>query len=142
VATIVYYHARERGLPDVLEADRITAVVSKRTAATWIKQLGLAAGKAWLAGFQAFIFTRGCCHFLAKPGRGARQRLLRFTVVALGLTLFGVSTSQHVLRRAGLSGRQLVEVGFLGSVLNVGYRVLLSTLLIDLVARLTNARFV
>ena len=53
--------------------------------------------------------------------------------------MFGISTSQHVLRKAGFRGGALLRYGFLGSLLNVGYRVALSALLLDAARRAASA---
>lgn len=135
LATVVYYQARERGVPDVLEAVSITVPRSANDLFACARTVGVIAGRVWLAGFQSFVYARVVCPLLARTSTGPRRRLVRIAVVAVGLTLFGVSTSQHVLRKAGFRGAQLLRFGFLGSVLNVGYRVLLSALLLD-VARI------
>jgi hypothetical protein len=135
MATVIYYYARERGLPDLLEIKRSTEPRRVRNLITAARELGLTAAKAWLAGLQSFIFSRSICRILGRPAITRKERLLRLGVVALGLTMFGVSTSQHVLRRAGYSGSALLRIGFAGSALNVGYRVLLSALFVDLAAR-------
>lgn len=134
-ATFVYYHARERGVPDLLETAQPAAARQRHRPLSLARSLGVSAVKVWLAGAQSVVYARTCCRVLGKPTAGWR-RLARFGVLGVGLTMFGVSTSQHVLRRAGYRGADLLRLGFVGSCLNVPYRVLLSALFIDLVRRL------
>lgn len=131
IATVAYHLARQRGLPDVL--DSAGAVARRGRGVLGLLRTGcLTAGRAWLAGFQAFLYTRTARRLLTNPARCRSRRLTRAGVVGLGLTLFGVSTTHHLLQRAGFSGSALLRLGFLGSLLNVTYRVLLSALVLDL----------
>jgi hypothetical protein len=134
-ATVVYCYARERGLPDLLEVKRSKEPRRARSLVAAARELGLTAAKAWLAGLQSFVYSRSFCRVLGRPAITRKERFMRLGVVAVGLTMFGVSTSQHVLRRAGYSGGALLRIGFAGSALNVGYRVLLSALFVDIAAR-------
>jgi hypothetical protein len=124
VATVIYCFARRRGAPDLL-----TVEVRGRNKARGFNLGTIAASlaKVWMAGFQAFAFSRVSGRALDLQGtRCIRRRLLRLVLLFVGLTLFGVSTAEHLLRRAGYQGSQLVKLSLLGPFLNVPYRVLLS----------------
>jgi hypothetical protein len=131
VATVAYHLARQRGLPDVLDSAGVLARRGRGVLGL-LKAGCLTAGRAWLAGFQAFLYTRTARGLLNSPARCSSRRLTRAGVVGLGLTLFGVSTTHHLLQKAGFSGGALLRLGFVGSLLNVTYRVLLSALVLDL----------
>ena len=122
IATVVYLLARGRGVPDLLavEADR-------RHDCALSQARSLAGGclRLWLVGFQAFAFTRAT-RLLLMPGNCIWRRALRTAVLSLGLTLFGVTTAEHLLRRAGFQGSRLTQLSLLGPFLNVPYRALLS----------------
>jgi hypothetical protein len=122
LATGVYSVARSRGCPDILERKRCAAhaTISDRLLAS-----AFSAFKIWCAGFQAFAFSRASC-LVIRRRRCARDRLMRFGVLALGLTLFGVSTAEHLLRHAGYRGAALLRLSLIGPFLNVPYRTLLS----------------
>src|SRR5690606_17761718 len=91
-------------------------------------------GRAWVAGFHAFIYARASSAFLPKKQGCCRaRRCARFGVLAVGLVLFGVSTAEHMLRSAGYQGRKLVQLSLIGPFLNVPYRILLSAAVVALV---------
>jgi hypothetical protein len=46
-----------------------------------------------------------------------------------GATLFGVTTTHYILRKGGYEGAGLLRLSCIGSVLNVTYRTLISTLM-------------
>jgi hypothetical protein len=125
IATIVFCCARERGYPNMLTAEewRPNARATARFAA-------LSVCKAWLAGFQAFAYARMVNALLIPGRRGLTARLARYGVLAVGMTLFGVTMTEHLLRCAGYSGARLVWYGLLGPFLNVPYRVLLSAMFV------------
>ena len=135
LATVVYYHARERGVPDLLDVAQPAVARERRGLCSLARSLGVSAVKVWLAGVQSVLYARTCCRVLGTPAAGWRK-VARFGVLGVGLTMFGVTTSQHVLRRAGYQGADLLRLGFVGSCLNVPYRVLLSALFIDLTRRI------
>jgi hypothetical protein len=120
VMTVVYHRARLDGRPDLLEQ------------ATWhhgssllrMKLMGTAwtVVKAWLAGFQAFAYSRTFGRTLQVREVCMRRRLVRIAVLALGLTLFGVPTAHHLLSKAGYEDAGLLGLGFVAAVLHVSYR--------------------
>jgi len=81
--------------------------------------------RVWLAGFQAFVFSRASRRVLTGRRR-ARNRLVRVGLLGVGLTLFGVTTAEHLLRRAGYRGDHLLRLCLIGPFLNVPYRTFLS----------------
>jgi len=52
------------------------------------------------------------------------------------MTLFGVSTLDHLLRQAGFEGKRLLYAGFVGPLLNVPFKLLLAATLASRVALL------
>jgi hypothetical protein len=135
LATVVYCHARERGVPDLLDAAQPAKSQERVGLCSLARSMSVSAVKVWLAGVQSVLYARTCCRVLGKPAAGWRK-VARFGVLGVGLTMFGVTTSHHVLRRAGYQGASLLRLGFVGSFLNVPYRVLLSALFIDLARRI------
>jgi hypothetical protein len=132
-ATLVFCAARERGYPNLLSEMSL----SKRKAGNFASYAFVSVVRAALAGINAFIYAR-CSGFLLAEKQGCcrARRFARIFAIGLGLTLFGVSTAEHLLRSAGYSGGRLVRMSLLGPVLHVPYRVLLSA---ALVAVLTDA---
>jgi hypothetical protein len=123
IATVAYCRARERGYPSMLsenQAGKGNRIHSR------IKGAFFSFFKAWLAGFQAFAFSRVAKYALVLERPCPKRRALQVLVLGVGLTLFGVTTAEHLLRKAGYSGQQLVRLGLVGPFLNVPYRILLS----------------
>jgi hypothetical protein len=130
VAALVYYAARARGLPNPLEhAEEVRARPLQAHGVCAAVAVSLL--KAWLAGAQAFLYSRTVCRALSRPAASRPRRLYRAGVVGLGLTLFGVTAADHILRRAGYSGGSLLRLSLVGPLLNVPYRVLLSALVVE-----------
>jgi hypothetical protein len=129
-ATVFFCAARERGYPNLLS----TEILPKRssTSQPLVHALG-ACGRAWLSGVHAFIFARCSCVVLAEKRGCCRARTaVRLLVLVFGLTFFGVSTAEHMLRTAGYAGKKLVRLSLIGPFLNVPYRVLVSTAVVAL----------
>ncbi len=122
VATVVYAVARSRGYPDMLEtaAYDSAAPVGQRA-----KSVACSAAKVWVSGLNSFVYARAARNVITTRHKGWRA-LPRFAVLAGGLTFFGVATCEHLLRRAGFQGRQLLQLSLIGVFLNVPYRILLS----------------
>jgi hypothetical protein len=94
-----------------------------------------------LVGPPAFVFTK--LLRLAAPGECVRRRLCHAAVLGAGATLFGVTTTHHILRKAGFEGRGLLKLSCLGSLLNVSYRTALSAMFLAGLSYLVSfARFV
>ena len=129
-ATCLYAYARRKGLPDLLDARFARPRGASRRWWSWLGSTGLTLAKTWVAGLQPFLYSRTFCRVLARPCHGWRVRTARIAVLGVGLTLFGVTTAHHILRKAGLSEDKVLRVSFVGSVLNVSYRVLLSAIVI------------
>lgn len=134
-ATFVFVAARERGYPNLL-SDMSTP---KRRAGNLASYAIVAVIRAAIAGVNAFVFTR-CSGFLLeeKPGCSRTRRAARIGALGLGLTLFGVTTAEHLLRSAGYSGRRLMRMSMLGPVLHVPYKVLISAALVALLTNVFN----
>jgi hypothetical protein len=131
IATVVYDHARKRGLPDLLERGDEQEEPSRRGFAASLVAAATSAVKVWLVGVQAFVYSRTLGRVFNTPARCWRTRLARSTVLGLGLTLYGVTTCHHLLRRAGYSDGGVLRLSLVGSLLNVSYRVLLGAIIID-----------
>ncbi len=125
IASVAYWYARERGYPSLFAEEEWCP-----TASGTAGYVTRSAVKAWFAGLHAFVYARIACPMLCPSRRGLRARATRYAVLTLGMTLFGVTAAEHMLRRAGLQGRRLLQVGLLGPLLNVPYRVLLSAIVL------------
>jgi hypothetical protein len=122
IASVAYWHARERGLPDLV------TVQKPRTGngpSAFLRHAAGSAIKVWFVGLHNLVFARFAA--LAMNGLPCRStRWRRLAVLSLGMTLFGVTTAEHLLRRAGFSGASLLRRGLIGPFLNVPYRIFLS----------------
>lgn len=127
VATLAFWYARERGYPNILNA-----VECPRSEAG-IKVAWRAATSVFSAvvgGVHAFIYTRCTSALLGdKPVAGPR-RFLRRLVLLVGMTMFGVTVAEQLLRAAGYEGRKLLHLASIGPFLNVPYRVMLSAVFV------------
>jgi hypothetical protein len=130
VAAAVYFFARKRGLPNLLEVSPAGERRSRNLPGL-CAGLAVTAVKAWLGGAQAFVYSRTVCRVLGKPAHTPARRLCRLGVVGLGLTLFGVTAADHILRRAGYTDGKLLRLSLLGPFLNVPYRVALSAAVVN-----------
>lgn len=119
-ATFVYYKARQRGVPDLLANPTADCRMAMRT--------GRIVGRLWLIGLSAYAFANILRPVLLRP-----SALARGAVLGVGLTLFGVSTSMHMLQVAGFTGPRLLAISLLGVVMNVPYRIFCSALTLHLV---------
>ncbi|HEX5140646.1 MAG TPA: hypothetical protein VFX19_06865 [Dehalococcoidia bacterium] len=129
VATVLFCAARERGYPNVLSCPPCPRT-RPGMATAWYAASSV--GRALLGGIQAFVFTRFSGALVNdRPAKGLRI-VARRAVLALGMTLFGASVTEHLLRSAGYSGRKLVRMGLLGPFLNVPYRILVSAAVVAL----------
>jgi hypothetical protein len=131
VAGVVYCHGRRRGMPDLLEAQANSEPALARRRMTIVGSTLLSVTKAWLAGVQPFLYSRTACRVLTRPANCWRLRLARQAVLFVGLTLFGVTTAHHMLRKAGYSEGSIVRLSLAGSCLNVPYRILLSAAVLN-----------
>jgi hypothetical protein len=123
VATIVCCNARRRGFPDLLA--RYDCPTNTRRPEVRLRSSAWFVVRIWLAGVQAFIFSRTFRRHLTGRRRTSK-RLFRVALLGAGLTLFGVTTAEHLLRRAGYRGDQLMRLCLIGPFLNVPYRAFLS----------------
>lgn len=122
IATVGYWYAREHGLPDLVTVQKPRT--SHGTGA-FLRHAAGSAVKIWFVGLHNLVFARFACGALG--GLPCRSRpLRRFAVLSVGMTLFGVTTAEHLLRRAGFSGGPLLRRGLIGPLLNVPYRIFLS----------------
>lgn len=129
IAHLVYHHARERGYPDLVTVD-----VPRRDCgpSTFLRHAAGSAVRVWFVGLHNLIFARVACSIL-RGGDGFAMRARRLGILCLGMTLFGVTTAEHLLRRAGFKGTPLLYRGLLGPFLNVPYRIFLSAAVIHAV---------
>ena len=129
IAQVVYHRARERGLPDL-----VTVQAPKRGCGgtTFVRHAAGSAVRVWFVGLHNMIFARVACSVL-RDGSGLAARTRRIGILGLGMTLFGVTTAEHLLRRAGFSGPSLLYRGMIGPFLNVPYRIFLSAAVVHAV---------
>lgn len=126
-ATVVYYTARKRGVPDFLASCESKCRVSRT---------GQVLGGVWLVGINAFAFANVVRPLLRNKPICRRSRLTRLLVLGTGLTLFGVTINQHMLQVAGYSGARLLSLSVLGAFLNVPYRIFCGALTLHLLLSL------
>jgi len=130
IATVFFCAARERGYPNILSMQalpkrNVSAGAALQAVGTLIRVL--------MAGAHVFVFARASNVLLPeKQGCCRARRFARFGVLGFGLTFFGVSTAEHMLRSAGYQGRKLVQLSLIGPLFNVPYRVLLSAAVVAL----------
>lgn len=129
LAHVVYHHARERGLPDL-----VTVQAPKRGCgpSTFVRHAAGSAVRVWFVGLHNLVFARVACSVL-RGGNDFAGSARRIGILTLGMTLFGVTTAEHLLRRAGFSGSSLLYRGMLGPLLNVPYRIFLSAAVVHAV---------
>jgi hypothetical protein len=122
VAHFLYCAAREHGLPDL-----VTVQAPKRGGgpSAFLRHAAGSVIRVWFIGLHNLVFARVACSVL-HGGGGHAARARRFGILGLGMTLFGVTTTEHLLRRAGFSGTSLRLRGIAGPFLNVPYRIFLS----------------
>jgi len=128
LATFVYYVARQRGLPDLLANPAAGSGAAMRT--------GQILGGLWLVRINAFFFAN-VVRPLLRDG-AVRSKLVRGAVLGTGLTLFGVTTNQHMLQAAGYRGARLLALSTFGSFLNVPYRIFSGAITLHLLVELIN----
>jgi len=122
LATIVYCFARAHGYPDLLEHQGLARCPTVHDRA---RSVAFSAAKVWCTGLNAFVYSRASRNALT-PGSDGWRRVLKIGLLGAGLTFFGVAMSEHLLRRAGFNGQQLLHLSLAGACLNVPYRILLS----------------
>jgi hypothetical protein len=127
VATLVFCAARERGYPNLLSEIKAPEL---RTG-TMARYAAGSLARAWCVGLNAFVYSR-CSGFLLaeKQGCSRLRRFARIGALSVGMTLFGVTAAEHLLRTAGYSGRKLLRMSLIGPFLHVPYRVLVSAALV------------
>jgi hypothetical protein len=122
IATVGYCFARERGLPDLVTVQKPQTGTGP---SAFLRHAAGSVVKVWFIGLHNLVFARFAGAAMnGLPCRSTRCR--RLAVLTLGMTLFGVTTAEHLLRRAGFSGGSLVRRGMIGPFLNVPYRIFLS----------------
>jgi len=131
VATCLYYYGRKRGLPDVLDTQWSIPRAKAGQWREWLRETTFSLLKAWLAGLQPFLYSLTFCRILPRPVNCWRLRVARMAVLAIGLTLFGVTAAHHMLHKAGLPDDKVLKLSFLGPFLNVPYRILLSAIIFN-----------
>jgi hypothetical protein len=136
IATIAYFWARERGFPDLLLVHRPQVSLGRSLA---VKQAAASLVKVYCAGAHNIVYTRLARFPLETKTVQRPARMLRLAVLGLGMTLFGVCTAEHLLRRAGYQGEALVRAGLLGPFLNVPYRLFLSAAVMHAASSLVTA---
>lgn len=135
IAHLVYHHARERGLPDLVT---VQAPKRGRGPSTFVRHAAGSAVRVWFVGLHNLVFARVACSVL-RGGNGFAASARRIGILGLGMTLFGVTTAEHLLRRAGFSGPSLLYRGMVGPFLNVPYRIFLSAAVMHAALRAMDA---
>jgi hypothetical protein len=135
IAQLVYHSARERGLPDL-----VTVEAPKRGcgSSTFLRHAAGSVVRVWFVGLHNLVFAKAACSGL-RGGEGFSGGLRRSAILGVGMTLFGVTTAEHLLRRAGFSGPSLLYRGLIGPFLNVPYRIFLSAAVMHGVISVMNA---
>jgi hypothetical protein len=121
IAHFVYVFAREHGMPSLVT---VQAPKTDRGPSTFLRHAAGSAVRVWFVGLHNMIFAHVACSVL-RGGGGFGRRARRIAILGLGMTLFGVTTAEHLLRRAGFSGSSLRYRGMIGPFLNVPYRIFL-----------------
>jgi hypothetical protein len=134
VATIVYFHARERGAPDLIELP--TRAYHRAGAIGRTMHVGVRLFGLLVIGIPALLYTRLAPLADRVPVGGTHSLHIQRISLFFGLTFFGVTTAHHILRRSGYSGSSLLRLSCLGSCLNVGYRVLAGAFVLNLVTHI------
>jgi hypothetical protein len=129
VATIAFWYARERGYPNILNAMKCPHSDTGIKVA-WHAVTSLFS--AVVGGVHAFVYTRCASALLSDRAAGRQRRFLRRLVLLVGMTMFGVTVAEQLLRAAGYSGRRLLHMAWIGPFLNVPYRVVLSAVFVAL----------
>jgi hypothetical protein len=135
VAHVLYFLARQRGLPDL-----VTVQAPKRGSGptTFLRHAAGSVMRIWFVGLHNLLFARVAACILCH-GEGLAARSRRLGILTLGMTLFGVTTADHLLRRAGFTGSSLLYRGLIGPFLNVPYRIFLSAAVVHAVMSLADA---
>jgi hypothetical protein len=132
IATIAYCYARERGLPDLVTVQKPK---TGHGPSAFLRHAAGSIVKVWFIGLHNLVFARVARGALGGlPCRSTRWR--RLAVLSLGMTLFGATTAEHLLRSAGFKGGSLLRRGLIGPFLNVPYRIFLSAAVMHGVIRL------
>lgn len=134
IAHFAYVSARERGLPDLI---RVQAPKTGHGPSTFLRHAAGSAVRVWFVGLHNMVFAHVACSVL-RGGNGFTRRAKRIGILGLGMTLFGVTTTEHLLRRAGFSGSSLKYRGMIGPFLNVPYRIFLGAAVMHGVLHLVN----
>jgi hypothetical protein len=121
IAHFAYVFAREHGLPDLVT---VQAPKTDGGPSTFLRHAAGSAVRVWFVGLHNMVFAHIACSVL-RGGEGFTRRAKRIGILGLGMTLFGVTTTEHLLRRAGFSGSSLRYRGVIGPFLNVPYRIFL-----------------
>jgi hypothetical protein len=137
IATLAYYVGRQHGFPDLLETRWSAPPVARKEWRRWVGSTLVSLVKTWVAGIQPYIYTRIFCPVLARPVRRWYTGIVRFLVLTIGLTLFGVTATHHLLKRAGFGERAILRYSLVGPLLNVPYRVVFSAVLLNAVLNMT-----
>lgn len=112
-ATLVYEWLLSKGQPDLME-------------------MGKPGFTGWIVGLLAFIFvgwrqvlyTHSVTRYGLNPGESRVKGLIRKILLGIGLVLFGVVPTHHLLKKAGYSKREIVWGNLAGRFLNVAFQIL------------------
>ena len=127
IATVIFCYARERGYPNILNSVKCPSTAAGITV---IWHAATSFFSAMLGGIHAFVYTRCTSALLSEKPVAGPRRFLRRLILVVGMTMFGVTVAEQLLRSAGYSGRRLLHLASIGPFLNVPYRVLLSAVFV------------
>ncbi len=128
IATSAYFHIREGGAPDLLEIQfRRGATGSRGNCGSAL----YCAFRVLLIGPPAFVFAKLAALTMNRSACKGVRSWLSPAALVVGLTLFGVTSTHHLLQHAGYRGSNLLHLSYGGSLLNVGYRVVIGALIIN-----------
>ena len=135
LATATYHSAQRRGRPDLLKNTWPKADSNGRPRLVWLGGATLSVVRAWFAGLQPFLYSRAFGGVLARSSSCRWTCMAKVAILSIGLTLFGVTACNHLLRAAGYSDGKVLKLSLLGPFLNVPYRVLLSAFVVGALMR-------
>jgi len=116
--TVIYIWTREHGCPDILEI-RLKRAESDPGLSP--RAVAASAVKVWFAGIHVVAFAKLAHPFVHTRRMRLPGRVLRVVLLAAGMTLFGVSTTEHLLRRAGFRGDRLVRFALIGPLVHIPF---------------------
>jgi hypothetical protein len=120
--TLVFFHIRKRGFPDLLEHSKPSLCQKKTKLVGWGT---ISAAKVYLAGLQDSGYTQITDRYLERTEK-RWGHIRRWAFLTFGLTYFGAKVANHTLRKAGFEDKLILRLSLLGAILNTCSRVLMA----------------